>query len=204
MRSGVIQSWAPVVNDQLHASIQAELRHPPAEHVPQGFCVLTGHLLTDLLLAQHVVPDINIRHVAYKRVLVWDPQETISVLPKDKHALGPDSVAGLQVLLLPDQAIDPELGTTCVGRPGHAVISPVMGAQLVGKVDKLVADPQAHILAHGDDELIVIHRCGVGEDGELIAGLVWADGHACGEGLQAHRVREVSQCIAVRVAHREM
>ena len=189
-----------MVRVQLHASVQAELRDPPAEHVPSDGAVLAGHLLTDLPRAQHVVPHIHIRHVAHERVLVWDPQEAVLVLPQDEHAPGRDGVAGPQVLLLPDHAVDPQLGATGVGRPGHAVVGPVEGAQVVGQADKLVADPQPHVLTHGDDELVVVRGCGVGEDGVRLAGVACPDAHAGREGLQAHGVGQVGQRIAACVA----
>lgn len=106
-------------------------------------------------------------------------------------------MVALQVPLLPHLAVDPQVHPTRVGRPGDAVVGPVLGIEAVRHVDILVADPEAHlprIRVDGDRQLVVAAVAGVRDDGVDPRGPE-ENMHADREGVQIHAV-EGSQSIA--------
>lgn len=117
------------------------------------------------------------------------------VFPQDQHPNGTYRVAAFQVALLPHLAVDPQLRSAIVGRPGDAVVGPVVGAVVVWQVDILVADPEAHLsvvtfLRNGNQELLLDDVAGVGDDGVDLIHLQ-QDVHADSEGVQVDRVAEL-------------
>ena len=199
-------SLAPDVVVDLHPPVQAERRDPPAEHVARRRGIaLARQLLAHLHLAQHVVPHVDVRHAAHEGVRVGDPQEAVLVLAQDEHAARADGVAVPQVLLLlAQQPVDPQLGHARVRGPRDAVVDPVGRLEAgVRQVDKLVADPQAHLVAHVDHELVVHAGAGVGHD-RVHGARVEPHVHAGGEGVQVHGVDQAGQGVAAGVALREV
>lgn len=195
-------SGASVLIVQLHASIHTQFGGPPAQHIShRGAVPLTWHLIADVCRGQGIVPQVEISHLPHKGVLVSDPQIPILVSAHDKHSPRADSVTALQVPLLPNHAIDPQLGAPGAGRPGDAVVGPVVGPEVVWQVDELVADPEVHlscISPDGDHQLIVIAVAWVGDDSADIIHLR-QDVHAYGEGDQFHGLAEVGHGITTGI-----
>ncbi|KAA8591165.1 hypothetical protein FQN60_002108 [Etheostoma spectabile] len=113
----------------------------------------------------------------------------------------------MRVPLLPHHAIDPQLRAASVGPPGDAEVGPVVGLEVVRQVDKLVANPEAHlscisVFADGDHHLIVVAVTGVGDDGVDPLELR-QDMHADCERVQLHGMAEAGQSITSRILLRE-
>lgn len=117
------------------------------------------------------------------------------VIPQGQDPDGANGVAAPQLAALPHLTVDPQLGPASVGRPGDAVVGPVVGAIVVRQVYELVADPEAHLpgvplLRDGDHQLVVAAVRRVGDQGVDVSRLQ-QDVHADGERVQANRVFEV-------------